>query len=55
MDIDFHLKSVQLLERLANSIYERDSKNPNLVCFSANEVQVVKEWIKDLIKELEQK
>jgi hypothetical protein len=51
MPIDLHAKSVQLLERIANSVYERDPKNLNLLCFSTNEVQVVEEWLKDFIRD----
>lgn len=51
MVIDLHLKAVHLLEKIANSVYERDPKNPNLICFSASEVQVVEEWLKDFIEE----
>lgn len=55
MNIDIYAKSVQLLERVANSVHERDPKNANLLCFSTNEVQVVEEWINELLNELEQK
>lgn len=52
MIIDTYAKAVQLLERVANSVHERDVKSPNLLCFSSNEVQVVEEWLKELINEL---
>ena len=55
MDLDVYAKSVQLLERVANSVHERDPKNPYLLCFSSSEVQVVEEWIKELIEELKVK
>lgn len=48
MDIDLHAKSIQLLEKVANSIYDRDA---NLLCFSSNEVQVVKDWLTEFINE----
>ena len=51
MDIDVYSKAVQLLERIANSVYERDPKNANLICFSTIEVQVVEQWIKEFIDE----
>lgn len=54
MTIDIYAKSVQLLERVANSVHERDPKNPNLLCFSTNEVQVVEEWMREFIKELQE-
>lgn len=56
--MDTRAKSVQLLERIANSVHERDPKTPTLLCFSSNEVHVVDEWLQaliwDLIKELQQ-
>lgn len=55
MAIDIYAKSVQLLERVANSVHEREPKNPNLLFFSGNEVQVVEEWMRELLLELEEK
>ena len=55
MAIDIYAKSVQLLERVANSLHEREPKNPNLLFFSGNEVQVVEEWMRELLMELEEK
>ncbi len=52
MNIDIHAKSLQLLERVANSVHERDPKNPNVMCFSNCEVQVVEKWIEELLEEL---
>lgn len=51
MEIDIHSKAVHLLEKIANSVHERDPKNPNLLCFSTTEVQVVEQWLKDFIEE----
>ena len=51
MDIDIHAKAMQLLEKIANSVHERDPKNPNLLCFSSTEVQVVEQWLKEFIDE----
>ncbi len=53
MAIDIYAKSVQLLERVANSVHEREPKNANLLFFNANEVQVVEEWIKELLTEID--
>lgn len=50
MEIDLHSKAVQLLEKIANSVHERDSKNPNLMCFSTTEVQLVEQWLKEFMK-----
>lgn len=47
MAIDYYAKSVELLGRIANSVHERDSKNPNLLCFSASEVELVEQWLKE--------
>jgi len=44
MDIDFHFLSQQLLERLANSIYDRDSNQKDFF-FSTKELQLVEEWL----------
>ena len=52
MSIDLYAKAVHLLERIANSIHEREPKNLNLVCFSTNEVQVVEGWLKDFINDM---
>lgn len=51
MSIDNYVKSGQLLERIANSIAER---NPNLknFCFSVAEIAVVEEWLKELTEEI---
>jgi hypothetical protein len=54
MKVDIYAKSAQLLASLSNSIYERDPKNPNLVCFSTNEMHVVEKWLRELLKELEE-
>lgn len=49
MSIDLYAKAVHLLERIANSIHEREPKSPNLLYFSSSEVQVVEGWLKDFI------
>ncbi len=51
MPIDLHAKAVQLLQRIANSIHERDPVKTNLVSFSSSEVVVVKEWLEDFMHE----
>lgn len=55
MDIDLYAKAVHLLEKIANSVHERDPKNPNLLCFSTNEVHVVENWLKEFIEETQNK
>jgi hypothetical protein len=51
MQIDLYAKAVQLLEKVANSVHERDLKNPNLLCFSSSEVNLVQQWLGDFVKE----
>jgi hypothetical protein len=53
MDIDIYAKSVELLERVANSVHDRDPKNHNLLTFSLNEIHIVEDWIRELIREVE--
>jgi len=50
MSIDYYAKSVELLEKIANSVHDRDLKNPNLLCFSSSEVQLVEQWLKEFIE-----
>lgn len=49
--MDLHAKAIELLEKVANSVHERDPKNPNLLCFSINEVHLVKKWLTDFCDE----
>lgn len=49
MEIDFYSKAVHLLEKIANSVHERD--HINLLCFSTKEVRVVEQWLKDFTQE----
>jgi hypothetical protein len=51
MDIDLYSKAVHLLEKIANSVHERDPKNPNLLCFSITEVHLVEKWLEEFIQE----
>lgn len=50
MEFDIHSKSSELLERLANSIYDRDPSNPNPLCFSTKEIHIVEHWLRDLLE-----
>lgn len=54
MAIDIYAKSVQLLERVANSVHDRDPKNPNVINFSLNEVHIVEDLLRELMKELKE-
>lgn len=51
MGIDLYSKAVHLLEKIANSVHERDPKNPNLMCFSSAEVYVVEKWLEEFVNE----
>lgn len=51
MEIDIRSKAVQLLEKIAISVHERDAKNPNLICFNTSEIQLVEKWLKEFIEE----
>lgn len=48
-DIDIYAKSSQLLESLANSIYDRMPEKP--LFFSAKEISIVENFIKELIQD----
>ena len=48
---ELHEKSVKLLNLLSNSVYERDTKNPILLCFTSNEVNLVKDYLAEMMKE----
>lgn len=54
MSIDIYAKSEQLLSKLANSIYERDTKNPTLICFTTSEMHIVEKWLLELLKEIDE-
>ena len=51
MKIDLEAKSQELLNKLVNSIYDRNPTNPNPISFTIAEVQLVEEWLKDLLDE----
>jgi len=52
MDLDLYVKSQQLLETLANSIHDRDPKNPNPFFFSINEIHAAERWLEVFTKEI---
>lgn len=54
MSIDLYQKSSELLEKLANSIYDRDTNNPNPFFFSVSEVHIVEKWLVELMKEMKE-
>lgn len=49
--INIYEKSSELLEMLANSIYDRDPNNPKPFFFSINEMHLVEKWLNDLLKQ----
>lgn len=55
MEEYIYSKSIQILEKIANSVHEREPKSKNPLFFSHNEVQVVQDWLLHLICELTEK
>lgn len=51
MPIDLYQKSSELLEKLANSVFDRDPTNPNPLFFNMSEIHLVENWLKDVLKE----
>lgn len=52
MQIDLYAKSTELLETIANSIHDRESKTNNPFFFSIDERHAVERWLKEFIKEV---
>lgn len=53
MTIDIYAKSSNLLEALANTIYDRETPPVLPFTFTLKEVQCVEKWLKDLLSEIE--
>ena len=51
MSIDINFLSSQLLERLANSIMDRDP-NKAQFCFNIAEVQVTEKWLEETVNDI---
>jgi len=51
--LDLHLKAVDLLEKIANSVHDRCQNSTNLLCFSANEVELVEQWLINFTEDIE--
>jgi hypothetical protein len=49
MCIDLYQKSTELLEKLANSIYDRDPQNPNPFFFNMAEIHIVEKWLSEVL------
>ena len=54
MTIDYYAKSVEFLERIANSVHERDPKNPNPLFFSSSEIQLLEQLLWDFTKDIKE-
>lgn len=52
MGIDLYAKSQDLLEKLANSVHDRDPKSPTPFFFNISEIHVAENWLVDFIKEI---
>ncbi len=52
LQIDIYVKSVDLLEKIANSVIDRDQSMHNVLFFNTNEIQIVEHWLRELIKEV---
>jgi hypothetical protein len=50
--IDYHAKAMELLEQVANSVHERDPKNPNLLSFTRSEIELVEAWLVDFTDDI---
>lgn len=45
--MNYYEMAVDLLEKIANSVLERDPKTQNPLFFSVEDVKVVEEWLKE--------
>ena len=50
MKVDLHAKSELLLKQLANSLFDREPKNPKPVFFTAIEIEIVENFLRDLME-----
>ena len=53
MKIDIHAKSAYLLEKIANSIIDRERELQKPFYFSIKEMHIVEKFINELLKEVE--
>jgi hypothetical protein len=51
MKINLHEKSEILLKELANSLFDREPKNPKPVFFTAIEIEIVEDFLNELLEE----
>lgn len=52
MLVNTYEKSEELLQKIANSVFDRNPENPNPLVFSMSEINVVENWLNDLIEEI---
>lgn len=52
MQYELYSKAVNLLEKIANSVHDRDPSNANLQFFSVQEVALVQDWLKEFADEI---
>jgi hypothetical protein len=50
LKIDAFAKSSELLNKLINSVYDRNPTNPNPLSFTVTELQIVEEWLKEILE-----
>jgi hypothetical protein len=50
---DIHLKALEILNILVNSVHERDQKNTNPLFFTSKEVALTEEWIAEFIRHIQ--
>jgi len=49
MNIDLHAYSSDLLERLGNSIYDRQGHEAPQFTFTIQEIHIVEQWLKEVL------
>ncbi len=50
--MDLHFKSQQLLEKLANSVHDRENKSVVPFFFSIAEIHLTEKWLSEFITEI---
>lgn len=48
--INIHQKSIEILEKIANSMYDRIPENPSVKWFSSDEVKILEEALKEILE-----
>lgn len=51
MSVDIHARAADLLEKIANSVYDRNKQNDSPLIFSVKEIQVVETFLKEIIND----